>query len=87
MSCLLGQASIACSYTLVPTPYLLPSLVFHLIYNSTDKLLTKLKSKPPRPVYEDEDAVNWYEVNFDKGVLEVTRTTEKGDNKIGKPKD
>lgn len=50
-------------------------------------LLITLLGKPPRPVYEDQDSVNWYEVNFDKGVLEVTKTTKRGDNKVGKPKD
>ncbi|KAL8693206.1 MAG: hypothetical protein Q9218_001918 [Villophora microphyllina] len=45
------------------------------------------KCKEPRPVYEDQDEVNWYEVDFGKGVLTITKTTDKGENKIGKPKD
>ncbi|KAL8640418.1 MAG: hypothetical protein Q9228_002668 [Teloschistes exilis] len=45
------------------------------------------KCREPRPIYEDQDEVNWYEVDFGKGVLTITKTTNKGENKIGKPKD
>lgn len=43
--------------------------------------------KDPRSFYEKQDSVNWYEVNFEKGVLEITTTTGKDDNEVGKPKD
>lgn len=83
MSCLLGLA-IACSYTLVLIP-IFTRVLFCL--RRHDELLIKTVGLPPRPEYEDQDSVNWYEVNFDKGVLEITKTTGRKDNKVGKPKD
>ncbi|KAL9011948.1 MAG: hypothetical protein Q9173_003251 [Seirophora scorigena] len=43
--------------------------------------------KEPRPLYEQQDEVEWYEVNKSKSKLEVTRKTKRGDNKIPSPKD
>lgn len=38
-------------------------------------------------MYEDQDNVDWYEVDFDKNQLVSTKTTKRGENKIGKPND
>ncbi|KAL8927677.1 MAG: hypothetical protein Q9172_001237 [Xanthocarpia lactea] len=43
--------------------------------------------KPPRPIYLDQEKVEWNEVNKDKTKLEVTVTTNRNDKKIPAPKD
>lgn len=43
--------------------------------------------RPPKPVYIDQDNVDWNEVNKDKTELEVTVTTKRGENDIPAPKD
>ncbi|KAL8783079.1 MAG: hypothetical protein Q9213_004891 [Squamulea squamosa] len=43
--------------------------------------------REPKPIYIDQDTVEWNEVNKDKTKLEVTTTTKRGEDKIPDPKD
>ncbi|KAL8715218.1 MAG: hypothetical protein Q9220_001176 [cf. Caloplaca sp. 1 TL-2023] len=59
------------------------------MYRDAEDLLNETTGKEPRPYYENNngDNVHWYEINFDSGVLEITKTTKMGDNNVGKPND
>ncbi|KAL8730472.1 MAG: hypothetical protein Q9166_004036 [cf. Caloplaca sp. 2 TL-2023] len=43
--------------------------------------------KEPRPIYQDQENVEWNEVDESKTKLEVTVTTKKGEKKVPPPKD
>ncbi|KAL8896856.1 MAG: hypothetical protein Q9192_002864 [Flavoplaca navasiana] len=90
-ACLLGSITGVTS-SAVPAGRLTPSLLRRQDETTDGEVepedTKKLREcRPPKPIYIDQDNVEWNEVNKDKTQLEVTVTTKRGENEIPEPKD